>query len=86
MTVEKVPADQIEDLVGRKRHATEHYASARGDDFFILHSQTCLDAFEDLRECPYSRSLAKGVFKDNRFEIGPTRIAVGLFGLVPVDE
>lgn len=54
-----VPADQIETLVGARRHPTEHIA--RGDTatgrVYILHSAKCRLRYRDLRDCPWSLAL-----------------------------
>lgn len=58
-----VPTDQIEHIVGRKRDQTTHYARAvtAEQTVYILHSQQCVDTTPDLRECPYSAALDKGI-------------------------
>lgn len=60
---EQVPADRIEELVGIDRHPTLHYAriDTESDRVFILHSGLCLSRRDDLRTCPYSRALDKGI-------------------------
>lgn len=58
----RVPHNQIERLVGTKRHPTQHII--RGDDStaraYILHSADCLVRYEDLRDCPWSLALDRG--------------------------
>lgn len=58
-----VSADEIEQIVGVKRHATRHYARAvsAGQTVYILHSQTCKDNTPDLRECAFSLALDNGI-------------------------
>lgn len=58
-----VPADQIEQIVGIERHPTRHYARAVSAEqtVYILHSQECRDRYDDLRECPFSRALDRGI-------------------------
>ena len=57
----------VQELVGRDRHATAHYARMifLEDRVVILHSQACLTAHErlgrDLTACSFSRALDKGV-------------------------
>ena len=55
----RVPADQIEALVGAKRHQSRHII--RGGEVsgiaYILHPHTCLKRHTDLRECPWSLAL-----------------------------
>lgn len=60
---ELVPPDEIESIVGAPRHPTEHYARAVSEDetVYILHSQECKDSGVDLRKCPFSRALDKGI-------------------------
>lgn len=59
----RVPKEDIELKVGRRRDPIRHYGKLRTDDWlmYILHSQECVDSFEDLRECPYSLALDRGV-------------------------
>lgn len=58
-----VNPNEIEALVGRLRHATVHYARASSVDqqVYILHSQQCKDSTPDLRDCPYSVALDRGI-------------------------
>lgn len=58
-----VNPDQIEELVGTKRHPTEHYGSALDtrQTVYILHSHECKNSGRDLRQCPYSVALDKGI-------------------------
>jgi hypothetical protein len=54
---------EIEAIVGVERHPTEHWGravSAEGT-VYILHSQDCRDSGIDLRECPYSVALDRGI-------------------------
>ena len=59
---ERVPASQIEGLVGAHRHRTEHII--RGDFpsgiAYLLHPAACIARYDDLRECPWSRALTRG--------------------------
>ena len=58
----RVPADQIEAVVGVKRHQTAHVI--RGDYAtgmaYILHPHDCLARYADLRDCPWSLALDRG--------------------------
>lgn len=56
---EHVPADQIEGIVGARRHPIDHYGRAVSDEetFYILHSAECLTVFADLKDCPLSVGL-----------------------------
>lgn len=58
-----VPADQIEELVGARRHALAHLGRAVSVEqtVYILHSHACKDSGIDLRSCDYSRALDRGI-------------------------
>ncbi len=58
-----VNPDQIEQLVGIRRHQTEHFGRADSTEqtVYILHSQECKDSGIDLRECPFSIALDQGI-------------------------
>lgn len=58
-----VDPDSIERLVGVPRHATAHYGRAVTADqtVYVLHSQECKDSTPDLRTCPYSAALDRGI-------------------------
>lgn len=58
-----VPADEIEQIVGIRRHATRHYARAVSaeETVYILHSHRCRDSGRDLRECTFSVALDNGI-------------------------
>lgn len=60
---EIVPADQIEAIVGVKRHPTEHHGRAVSAEqtVYILHSQQCRDTTPDLRTCRFSVALDRGI-------------------------
>lgn len=60
---ELVPADQIEGIVGVDRHATEHWGRAVSaeETVYILHSQECQDSDVDLRRCPFTLALDRGI-------------------------
>ena len=61
-----VHPDRIESIVGAPRHPTKHIGravSAEGT-VYILHSQACFDREPDLRACPYSLALDKGIDPD----------------------
>ena len=59
-----VPADQIETLVGARRHPTEHIIRGRSDDgmAYILHPDQCRDMYADLRDCPWSLALDRETY------------------------
>lgn len=58
-----VPPDQIESIVGANRHTVQHLARAVSAEqtAYVLHSQRCLNSGVDLRECPYSIALDRGI-------------------------
>lgn len=60
---ELVPEEDIEGIVGVKRHDTYHYGRAVSAEqrVYILHPRRCLDAYADLRDCPFGRSLDRGI-------------------------
>lgn len=57
-----VPREEIERLVGAKRHPTVHIGRADTalGKVFILHPESCLRRHLDLRKCPYSLALDNG--------------------------
>ncbi len=58
-----VNPDEIERIVGAKRHPVQHLG--RADSFeeivYILHGEKCKDSGVDLRECPFSVALDRGI-------------------------
>lgn len=61
---ERVPAEDIERIVGAKRHATLHLgrADSKEERVYILHPQRCLEMLgDDLRRCWYSQALDHGI-------------------------
>lgn len=58
-----VDAADIEKIVGAKRHPAVHIGRAvtAEQTVYILHSAECRDSGRDLRECPYSIALDKGI-------------------------
>ena len=59
---ERVPARDIERIVGVKRHQSQHiirgdYATGRA---LILHPHNCLARWDDLRDCSWSLALDRG--------------------------
>ena len=59
---ERVPADDIENIVGRKRSVKDHYARAVSAEqtVYVLHSRGCLALNADLRDCPWCLALDRG--------------------------
>lgn len=76
-----VPADEIEAIVGVARHQSKHFARAVSAErkVYILHSQGCLDDEIDLRDCPYSLALDRGI-DDIFVEDVPVHVTVGMDG------
>ena len=58
-----VDPDQIEDIVGARRHPTRHIGRAISAEqtVYILHSAVCKAGRDDLRRCTYSRALDLGI-------------------------
>jgi len=61
-----VPPEDIERIVGIPRHPWRHYARAVSADqtvyiLHILHSHECRDSTPDLRDCPFSLALDRGI-------------------------
>ena len=58
-----VPTDQIEAIVGARRHADRHIARADTAEqmVYILHSHECRDSGIDLRDCEFSIALDAGI-------------------------
>jgi len=54
---------KLEQLMGAPRHAVHHLGRAVAAELrvYILHSQECLDAGGDLRDCEYSEALDLGI-------------------------
>lgn len=58
-----VPAAEIEQIVGARRHAHQHLGRAVSAEqtVYILHSEKCRDSGIDLRECRWSLMLDNGI-------------------------
>lgn len=56
-----VDKTQIEAIVGAQRHPTVHVARGTATTVYILHPTACVDAHDDLRDCPYSHALDRGI-------------------------
>lgn len=63
--VDLVDPEEIEGIVGAKRHPTEHLgrADSEAEQVFILHSKACKDSGIDLRDCPFSLALSRGIME-----------------------
>jgi len=87
---EQVPASEIEGIVGAPRHETDHYARAVSDEqrVYVLHSKECLGIFDDLRDCPFSKALDRGIDPErwSGFEDRPVRAWVSFKTLKLVPE
>jgi len=83
-----VPAEDIERIVGMTRHRKVHFgrASSTGQVVYILHSKQCLGSGIDLRDCPFSVALDRGI--DERqwtgYEDVPVALGVWDDTLVPL--
>lgn len=85
-----VRSDEIETIVGAKRHGVQHLARAVSAEqmVYVLHSEKCKRSMPDLRECPYSVALDHGIDLDDwqGFEDRPVVAAIvhdRLFPVVP---
>ncbi len=58
-----VGADQIEHIVGARRHPHQHLGRAVSAEqtVYILHSEKCKDSGIDLRDCEWSLALDLGI-------------------------
>lgn len=67
---ERVPADEIENIVGRKRSVKDHYARAvsAAQTMYVLHTRGCLALNADLRDCPWCLAPDRGIDLDERVE------------------
>lgn len=73
-----VDPDRIEEIVGVKRHPTDHVAKAVSSDqtVYVLHSRECFDAHEDLRDCEYSKALDLGIDLEEWVEDEPVFVTI----------
>lgn len=83
-----VPADQIEKIVGAPRHRYGHIGRVVSAEqmVYILHSQSCLDSGDDLRECAFSQVLDGGI-EESRWEgymDQPVILGISRWRLIPV--
>lgn len=58
-----VPDNEIERIVGTRRHATAHFGRAvsETETVYILHSEQCKSDGVDLRDCTFSLALDEGI-------------------------
>lgn len=80
-----VPADKIEQIVGAPRHRTDHIGRAVSSKqmVYITHSHECRVSGIDLRGCPYSLALDRGINPGEWTEDVPVRLAIVDRRLVP---
>lgn len=80
-----VDPSKIEGIVGATRHPTEHIARAVSAEqtVYILHSAECLSYGFDLRGCPFSTALDRGIDVTVWVEDEPLTVAVVGGRLVP---
>jgi hypothetical protein len=84
------PAETIEAVVGAPRHAVDHIGRAVTAEqrVYILHSERCRARYADLRECPYSLALDRGIDVEEwaGFEDQPVKlwIRVRTMRLIPL--
>ncbi len=83
-----VPAEEIEQTVGAKRHFAQHIGRAVSAEqtVYVLHSQRCKDSGIDLRECEWSLALDRGIDLDDwkDYEDRPVVLAFRKQRLFPV--
>lgn len=83
-----VPAEEIEQIVGARRHAHQHLgrADSATETVYVLHSQRCKDSGIDLRECDWSLALDRGIDPDDweGYEDRPVALAFRSRRLFPV--
>jgi hypothetical protein len=82
---ELVPREDIENHVGRERHAADHYGRINTSEgrFYILHSRECLESGIDLRDCEFSLALDRGTERFERWhEDRPIRLGINSNGLL----
>lgn len=85
---ELVDPTEIEAIVGTRRHTTKHYARVVTAEktIYILHSAMCKAALLDLRDCPYSLALDRGVFLDGWPFDEPIHVTLVAGELVPASR
>lgn len=85
-----VPTEDIEEIVGAKRHPLRHLgrADSETETVYILHSGRCKASGIDLRTCNYSRLLDQGIPLDRweGWEDRPVVIHLSRWGLIPDRE
>lgn len=79
---DKVDADKIEQIVGVERKMAEHWGKVISSEgrVYILHSRMCQKHYSDLRDCPYSRALDRGIDIDEWVVDEPTALCITIEG------
>lgn len=76
-------AETIEATVGAKRHTVDHIGRAVSAEqrVYILHSERCRERYSDLRQCPYSRALDRGIDlkRWEGFEDQPVKLWISVY-------
>lgn len=75
-----VPADEIERIVGTERWMWTHFGRAVSAEqtVYILHSIECKNSGGDLRKCPYSIALDRGICEEDWSGFEDLAVAVGI--------
>jgi hypothetical protein len=86
--IQLVPSQDIERIVGARRHPLRHIGRAVSDEqrLYIMHSAKCVAETSELTECSYSKLLAeKGLSFDawHDWMDRPVVLVEGPHGLVP---
>lgn len=75
-----IPANTIEQIVDATRHPLEHIGRAVSTEetIYILHSGECYKTFNDLRDCPFSKALDRGIDREQwePYEDRPVKLRV----------
>lgn len=83
-----VPPEDIERIVGMRRHETMHIGRANSDEetVYILHSKQCKTSGIDLRDCQLSLALDLGIERPSwvGYEDRPVALGVIKDRLVPL--
>ena len=83
-----VDPDEIERIVGARRHPIHHLARAVSSEqtVYILHSQRCKDSGIDLRACDFSLALDNGI-REHEWVEDETTLVTTLHGtLLPLGQ
>ena len=84
-----VPPEQIEAIVGVKRHHQAHYGRSVSTEqrVYILHSERSRDSGIDLRECRFSQALDRGIRPESWAGFEDVAVALGVWNdrLIPLN-